>query len=330
MPTIAQEALGRTAVEAMAVGRPVIASRLGGLPFTVVDGATGLLSEPGDAQDLARKIEMLLDDVPLRERLGQAGRRRFEEHYSWDVIIKRHYLPLLGARVGANGPTRERASTGNGTDHEMTAAVEGLGAEGIQKLADAFPWPRKKPAVKIPRDNLGWLADGAQELLARELSAGTQLVVELGAWLGLSTRFLADHAPHARVVTIDHWQGNRQHQERADWKAMLPKLYRTFLALSWNYRDRIIPLKMTTTEGLKTVASYGLSPELIYIDAEHSYEAVRADLELAYELFPKAVLAGDDYEDAGVQEAVHRFAREHRFEVEAVGSNWQAWKLVKC
>ena len=96
MPTIAQEALGRTAVEAMAAGRPVVASRLGGLPFTVVDGATGLLCEPGDSDDLARKIETLLDDAALRERLGQAGRRRFEEHYSWDVIIERHYRPLLG------------------------------------------------------------------------------------------------------------------------------------------------------------------------------------------------------------------------------------------
>jgi glycosyltransferase involved in cell wall biosynthesis len=105
MPTIAQEALGRTAVEAMAAGRPVVASRLGGLPFTVVDGATGLLCEPGDADDLARKIEMLLDDADLRERLGLAGRRRFEEHYAWPVIIEHHYKPLLGEPTKAT--TRE-------------------------------------------------------------------------------------------------------------------------------------------------------------------------------------------------------------------------------
>ena len=95
VPTIAQEALRRTAVEAMAAGRPVIASRIGGLPFTMIDGATGLLSEPGNADDLAAKIEVLLDDRELRDRMGCAGRRRFEEHYSWDVIIERHYRPLL-------------------------------------------------------------------------------------------------------------------------------------------------------------------------------------------------------------------------------------------
>jgi glycosyltransferase involved in cell wall biosynthesis len=82
----------------MAVGRPVVASRLGGLPFTVTDGATGLLFEPGDPRDLASKINRLLDDPALRMRLGNAGRRRFEEHYSWDVIIAKHYKPLLSRR----------------------------------------------------------------------------------------------------------------------------------------------------------------------------------------------------------------------------------------
>jgi len=103
MPTIAQEALGRTAVEAMAAGRPVIASRIGGLPFTVADGATGLLFEPGDAGDLARKIETLLDDQGLRERMGRAARRRFEEHYAWDVIVEKHYRPLLTRDVHRSG-----------------------------------------------------------------------------------------------------------------------------------------------------------------------------------------------------------------------------------
>lgn len=98
MPTVAQEALGRTAVEAMAAGRPVVASRIGGLPFTVADGATGLLCEPGDPADLARKLETLLDDPDLRQRMGLAGRRRFEEHYAWGVIVERHYRPLLARR----------------------------------------------------------------------------------------------------------------------------------------------------------------------------------------------------------------------------------------
>src|SRR5262249_6874659 len=98
MPTVAQEALGRTAVEAMAAGKPVVASHIGGLPFTLADGATGLLCEPGDPADLAAKLERPLPDPALRIRLGEAGRRRFEEHYAWPVIIERHYRPLFKRR----------------------------------------------------------------------------------------------------------------------------------------------------------------------------------------------------------------------------------------
>ncbi|MEX0704700.1 MAG: glycosyltransferase family 4 protein [Planctomycetales bacterium] len=100
-PTIAEEALGRSAVEAMGAGIPVVASWIGGLQFTVADGATGLLCEPGNADDLAAKIETLLDDPELRRRLGEAGRKRFEEQFTWDAVIARHYRPLLGAPTRA-------------------------------------------------------------------------------------------------------------------------------------------------------------------------------------------------------------------------------------
>jgi glycosyltransferase involved in cell wall biosynthesis len=127
MPTIAQEALGRTAVEAMAAGKPVVASRLGGLPFTVADGAAGLLCEPGNPDDLARQMAALLDDPGLRRRLGEAGRRRFEEQYSWEVIIPRHYVPLLG-------PARQVAASSaplRATGEELRAEAQRTQREAI-------------------------------------------------------------------------------------------------------------------------------------------------------------------------------------------------------
>lgn len=101
-PTIAEEALGRTAVEAMGAWRPVVASRIGGLPFTVLEEATGLLCRPGDAADLARQLERLLDDAELRERLGRCGRRRFESEFTWPVILERGYRPMLGPAVAGS------------------------------------------------------------------------------------------------------------------------------------------------------------------------------------------------------------------------------------
>jgi glycosyltransferase involved in cell wall biosynthesis len=104
VPTIAQDSLSRTSVEAMASGVPVIASRIGGLPYTVTDGVTGLLCEPGDPIDLARKIARLLDDPALRRELGLAGRKRFEADFVWEDVIERHFRPLLKPRLAAIGP----------------------------------------------------------------------------------------------------------------------------------------------------------------------------------------------------------------------------------
>lgn len=94
-PTIAQEALGRTAVEAMGCGKPVIASRLGGLPWVVEDGKTGLLVNAGDSADLAVKMSHLLDHPELGREFGRAGREKFQRDFPWPVILERHYRPLL-------------------------------------------------------------------------------------------------------------------------------------------------------------------------------------------------------------------------------------------
>lgn len=101
VPTIAQEALGRTAVEAMAAGRPVIASRLGGLPWVVSDQVTGLLFEPGDSSELCECLHRLADNPAWSQALGLAGRQQFEARFTWEQILTRHYRPLL-ARLRTN------------------------------------------------------------------------------------------------------------------------------------------------------------------------------------------------------------------------------------
>jgi glycosyltransferase involved in cell wall biosynthesis len=68
-------------MEALAAERAVVASRVSGIPELVVDGATGLLVEPGDATALADAIERLLDDPTLRSTLGRAGRRKVLEEF---------------------------------------------------------------------------------------------------------------------------------------------------------------------------------------------------------------------------------------------------------
>ncbi len=83
------EGLGVVLLEAMNCGTPVIASRIGGIPDIVEDGVSGLLVAPGDPDALAAALQRLLGDRALARRLGEAGRDRLRERFSWEAITRR-------------------------------------------------------------------------------------------------------------------------------------------------------------------------------------------------------------------------------------------------
>ena len=69
-------------LEAMAYGKPVIGSRIGGIPEQIEDGVTGLLFEMGNARELAEKMEYLIDNPEVRTEMGKAARAKLEREYS--------------------------------------------------------------------------------------------------------------------------------------------------------------------------------------------------------------------------------------------------------
>jgi glycosyltransferase involved in cell wall biosynthesis len=82
MPSIWYETFGRTIVEAYAKGTPVIASKLGAMAELVDDGRTGLHFQPGDANDLATKVQQLSSDPVQLSLMRQAARQKYEQHYT--------------------------------------------------------------------------------------------------------------------------------------------------------------------------------------------------------------------------------------------------------
>jgi glycosyltransferase involved in cell wall biosynthesis len=84
------EGLPMSVLEAMAAGLPVVASAVGGVPELVLDGETGALVPPGDSAALAGALARLTADPELRERLGQAGRRRVELEFSLERFEREH------------------------------------------------------------------------------------------------------------------------------------------------------------------------------------------------------------------------------------------------
>jgi D-inositol-3-phosphate glycosyltransferase len=81
------ESFGMVALEAMACGTPVIASRVGGLTFTVRDGSTGFLVPNDDPQALAEKLSQLLTDERLRKEMGQQA-ATVARRYGWPIVAR--------------------------------------------------------------------------------------------------------------------------------------------------------------------------------------------------------------------------------------------------
>ncbi|MBT2479728.1 glycosyltransferase [Streptomyces sp. ISL-94] len=100
------EPFGIVPLEAMACGRPVVASAVGGQLDTVVDRETGRLVPPGDPGALAEAVAELLADAGLREAYGAAGRRRVTSRYGWAHVAtatERAYRQALAGRLTAAG-----------------------------------------------------------------------------------------------------------------------------------------------------------------------------------------------------------------------------------
>lgn len=90
-----------SAIEALASGTPVVATRVGGVPDVVRDGEDGFLFEPGDTDDAAERLALLASDATLRSALGASGRERVLRRYSVSRLVEdvdRLYRSLLSER----------------------------------------------------------------------------------------------------------------------------------------------------------------------------------------------------------------------------------------
>jgi hypothetical protein len=177
---------------------------------------------------------------------------------------------------------------------------------GLDQLRRIFPWPEECPDV--PGDGESFFE--------------TSVVVELGCWLGGSTRWILKRCPNATVISVDTFRGNPGYAGDPHLAAKLPTLQQTFYRNQWESRDRVIVLPMTSIRGLAWCFALDISPEVIFVDACHRFTDVITDVRLAHELFPGARLVGDDCHRREVRRAVESVAADLKLEWR---QNRQGW-----
>jgi glycosyltransferase involved in cell wall biosynthesis len=130
-------------LEAMASARPVVSTRLAGIPELVVDGQTGMLAPPSDSTALAHAVEQLLRDPELRLRFGHAGRTRIEQHFR----IEQTVAPLMEmlerscSRRPADDVSVSRSALLTAAESNRPRASGSEAATEIAYLIDRWPDP---------------------------------------------------------------------------------------------------------------------------------------------------------------------------------------------
>lgn len=193
----------------------------------------------------------------------------------------------------------------------------------VSVLKAKYPWPTEKPDIQF--DEHGWFGECNEKMLSRFINEDTRIVLELGSWLGKSTRFIARKAKHATVLTVDHWLGTTQISNDApDTNVKLPTLYETFLSNCWNFKSRIVPMRTNTLDAIDELVAAGINPNVVYLDAAHDYDSVRAELGKCIAHFPDATFIGDDFSPKwdGVMRAVWEHAEDNGYAVSFYSHAW--------
>jgi len=189
-----------------------------------------------------------------------------------------------------------------------------------------LPYPYNTVKTLLPFDDHGWYAN---EQWISKLMTNNKIenVIEVGSWLGCSTRHVASLlSSGGKLYAVDTWKGSVEHLLGVEWGAdKLPTLYEQFLSntIHAGLTDIIVPIRESSLDAVSVLKNYGDHFDLVYIDAAHDTISVRNDLEAYFPLVKgnKGILCGDDWRHGPVQVAVIEFAQKYNLTIYA-GDNF--------
>ncbi len=178
----------------------------------------------------------------------------------------------------------------------------------------------------------GWLGHGNKRFLKQCVEdTSIKVIVELGSWYGKSAQYMMKTATHdLTLICVDIWsskdiKAGNQVIKNETFGEMVGEhpLYENFISNLWDYADKVIPIKDSTINGLKLIHEKGIKPDVVYIDANHTYNDVKAEITLTNELFPFAIICGDDWNWSGVEKAVKEMAETLQVEIKRDQNFWR-------
>jgi glycogen(starch) synthase len=114
------ESFGLIFLEAMMFAKPVIGCKAGGMVEIVQEGATGLLAEPGNTASLERCLMQMIEDAPLRQRMGLCGRQRYELLFTPERMAN-EVIEFLSSVADMNGTIAHNNTVSKNTDLDVLA-----------------------------------------------------------------------------------------------------------------------------------------------------------------------------------------------------------------
>ena len=188
-----------------------------------------------------------------------------------------------------------------------------------------YAYPTKKP--NAPAIVKGWNSCWIKQFLNLLDPAKKSVIVEVGVWYGKTSKLLLKNFPNATLISVDTFAGGVEHQPgMSAHEPELAQLYDVYRVNTWDDRERVVPLRMMSWQGLYEIWKHNVKPDLIYIDASHEYADVKLDLETAYKLFPYAAICGDNLPIKGVKKAVDEFELESGVKINRDGRFWSLEK----
>jgi predicted O-methyltransferase YrrM len=195
----------------------------------------------------------------------------------------------------------------------------------ISLLAESsLPEPYASTKI-LPEYPFGYYNNNAQIAKLIE-QPQVRTVLEVGSWIGGgSTRHIGNvlKLKGGTLYAVDTWLGSSTQQPgEPHYQPILSQVYEQFLSnmIHWGLAQTVVPIRMDSLTAAKTL---NVQPDLIYIDGEHTTEAVYADLVAWYPFVEeKGIFCGDDWGWSTVQAAVIQFAQEKGKKIQASGNFW--------